>query len=107
MGNGFYGHDKYWNEHLDIPLGYVADYIRRLDEGQSIMRPTQELIVEKDRIVEEYRELLDWRYDLGQCDYEAGEGARGSSLPISRWSSRSDGRGCAGTTPPRRRSSPL
>jgi len=30
----------------------------------------------------EYRERLDWRYDLGQCDYEASEGARGSSLPI-------------------------
>jgi pyruvate,water dikinase len=59
VGNGFYGHDKYWNEHLDIPLGYIADYIRRLDEGQTIMRPTAELIAEKDRIVEEYRELLD------------------------------------------------
>lgn len=59
VGNGFYGHDKYWNEHLEIPLGYIADYIRRLDEGQQIMRPKDELIREKERIVEEYRELLD------------------------------------------------
>ena len=59
VGNGFYGHDKYWLEHFDIPLGYIADYIRRLDDGQDIMRPTERLIAEKERIVEEYRDLLD------------------------------------------------
>ncbi|MGO4857292.1 PEP-utilizing enzyme [Arthrobacter sp. 2MCAF14] len=59
VGNGFYGHDKYWNEFLNIPLGYIADYVGRLDQGQTIMRPKQELIAEKERVVEEYRELLD------------------------------------------------
>ena len=59
VGNGFYGHDKYWIDHLEIPLGFIADYIRRLDEGQIIKRPTAELVAEKDRIVDEYRELLD------------------------------------------------
>ena len=59
VGNGFYGHDKYWLDHLDLPLGYIADYIRRLDDGQDIMRPTERLIAEKERIVEEYRDLLD------------------------------------------------
>ncbi|MEU2599177.1 PEP-utilizing enzyme [Streptomyces hirsutus] len=58
VGNGFYGHDKYWKEHQEIPLGYIKDYIRRLDEGQQIMRPVDELIAEKERIVGEYRELL-------------------------------------------------
>lgn len=58
-GNGFYGHDKYWIDYLEIPLGFIADYIRRIDEGQTIKRPTTELIAEKDRIVDEYRELLD------------------------------------------------
>src|SRR5699024_3622045 len=52
IGNGFYGHDKYWIEHLDIPLGFIADYIRRLDKGDDIMRPTERLIAEKERIVE-------------------------------------------------------
>lgn len=59
VGNGFYGHDKYWNEYPAIPLGYIADYIRRLDDGQQIMRPKAELIAEKERIVSEYAELLD------------------------------------------------
>src|SRR5258706_2711658 len=26
-GNGFYASDKYWIEHLEIPLGYVRDYV--------------------------------------------------------------------------------
>lgn len=59
VGNGFYGHDKYWNEHQEIPLGYIKDYIRRIDEGHSIQRPTEALIAERDRIIEEYRSLLD------------------------------------------------
>ncbi|MFF5022094.1 PEP-utilizing enzyme [Micrococcus luteus] len=67
VGNGFYGHDKYWNEHFELPLGYIADYIRRLDEGQQIMRPKDELIAEKERIVAEYRELLDGD-ELAQFD---------------------------------------
>ncbi|QBJ95476.1 hypothetical protein ERC79_05505 [Rhodococcus sp. ABRD24] len=59
VGNGFYGHDKYWIEHQDLPLGYIADYIRRLNEGQDIMRPVAELAVERDRIAAEYRDVLD------------------------------------------------
>lgn len=59
VGNGFYGHDKYWNEHPEIPLNYIKDYIARLDAGQEILRPVEGLIAEKERIVEEYRELLD------------------------------------------------
>ena len=59
VGNGFYGHDKYWIEHQEIPLGYIKDYMRRVEDGQDIMRPIDKLIVEKDRIVSEYRELVD------------------------------------------------
>ncbi len=59
VGNGFYGHDKYWIEHQEIPLGYIKDYIRRVEDGQDIMRPIEALIAEKDRIVSEYRDLVD------------------------------------------------
>ena len=59
IGNGFYGHDKYWNEHQEIPLGFINDYIFRLERGDEILRPVAELIEERDRIVDEYRELLD------------------------------------------------
>ncbi|MGW0174729.1 PEP-utilizing enzyme [Rhodococcus sp. NPDC003322] len=58
VGNGFYGHDKYWIEHQEIPLQYIADYIRRLRNGQDIMRPVAELAAERERISAEYRDLL-------------------------------------------------
>ena len=41
-GNGFYSTDKYWIEHLDIPLGFIRDYIARLAAGETIDRPTEE-----------------------------------------------------------------
>lgn len=58
-GNGFYSDDKYWIEHLDIPMGYIHDYAARVAKGESIDRPTAEIAAERDRITAEYRELLD------------------------------------------------
>ncbi|WP_104089897.1 PEP-utilizing enzyme [Cryobacterium sp. N19] len=58
VGNGFYAHDKYWMDHLELPLGYISDYIGRLQAGQTIDRPVAELVAERDRITEEYSELL-------------------------------------------------
>lgn len=58
-GNGFYSTDKYWSEHLDIPLGYIRDYIVRVENGEEIDRPTAKIAAERDRITSEYAELLD------------------------------------------------
>lgn len=58
-GNGFYSTDKYWIDHLDIPMGYLRDYIERLEDGDEIMRPTEKLLAERDRITAEYREMMD------------------------------------------------
>lgn len=58
-GNGFYSTDKYWIEHLDIPMGYLRDYIVRVEAGESIERPTAKLQVERDRITSEYQELME------------------------------------------------
>ncbi|MBN9612669.1 MAG: hypothetical protein J0H64_04265 [Actinobacteria bacterium] len=71
VGNGFYGHDKYWNEHQEIPLGYIKDYIRRVEQGHSILRPKAALIAERDRIIAEYRGLLDGE-NLGAFDAKRG-----------------------------------
>jgi pyruvate, water dikinase len=59
VGNGFYGHDKYWLEHQEIPLGYIKDYVRRLHDGHQIMRPVAQLTAERERIYTEYRDLVD------------------------------------------------
>lgn len=58
-GNGMYSDDKYWCEHLDIPLGYIADYIVRIQKGENIERPVAALAAERDRVTAEVRELLD------------------------------------------------
>lgn len=58
-GNGFYSTDKYWIDHLDIPLGYMRDYIERLEAGEDIERPIEKLLAERDRISSEYRDMMD------------------------------------------------
>jgi pyruvate, water dikinase len=57
-GNGFYSADKYWIEHLDIPLGYLRNYISQLKKGIKIERPTAQVAAERERITKEYAELL-------------------------------------------------
>ncbi|WP_292710930.1 PEP-utilizing enzyme [Microbacterium sp. 67-17] len=58
-GNGFYGDDKYWRDDLDIPMGYIRDYVVRVAAGETLGRPKDELIAERDRIAEEYASVLD------------------------------------------------
>lgn len=58
-GNGMYASDRWWRDHPDIPLGYIADYIKRLDAGESIDRPMEALHAERDRIVDEYAAAID------------------------------------------------
>jgi pyruvate,water dikinase len=57
-GNGFFSSDKYWIEHLDIPMGYLRDYIRRAKNNEKIERPTAEIAAERDRITSEYAATL-------------------------------------------------
>ena len=78
VGNGFYGHDKYWIEHQDIPLGYIKDYIRRAEAGHDIMRPVEALVAERDRITDEYRDLLDGEV---QAQFDAKRGLAATAYP--------------------------
>src|SRR5204863_119444 len=45
-------------DHLDIPLGVVRDYAKRVRAGEEIERPTAAIQAERDRVTEEYRALL-------------------------------------------------
>jgi pyruvate, water dikinase len=58
-GNGFYGHDVYWRDDLDLPMGYIQDYVKRIAAGEILGRPKDELLAERDRIANEYAEALD------------------------------------------------
>jgi pyruvate, water dikinase len=57
-GNGFYSTDKYWIEHLDIPFGYIKDYIKRIKKGDTIERPMAAIAAERERITEEYTDAI-------------------------------------------------
>lgn len=59
VGNGFYGTDVYWCDNLDLPIGYISDYVARAAKGERLHRPKDELIGERDRITEEYASALD------------------------------------------------
>lgn len=58
VGNGFYGTDVYWRDNLDLPVGYIADYVERAAKGEQLHRPKDALIEERDRIAGEYAEAL-------------------------------------------------
>jgi pyruvate,water dikinase len=58
-GSGLLSTDKRWNDDLNIPLDYIREYIDRLVAGEDILRPTERLQTERDRMTTEYRELMD------------------------------------------------
>jgi pyruvate, water dikinase len=58
-GSGFYHSDKVWLEYLDIPLGFLRAYITKVQRGESLERPMEAVVAERDRIVAEYTELID------------------------------------------------
>lgn len=57
-GNGFYHHHRSWVDNMSLPLATIAGYIERLQRGENIDRPTEEVQRERDRITSEYQALL-------------------------------------------------
>ena len=50
-GSGFYHSDKVWLENLDIPLGFLRTYIAKVQRGETLERPMEAVVAERDRIV--------------------------------------------------------
>ena len=71
-GNGFYHFDKIWVENREIPYAFVKDYIAKLEAGDDISRPIEAIRAERDRIVEEYRDLLSTDEDREAFDGKLG-----------------------------------
>ncbi|OPY67169.1 MAG: Chondramide synthase cmdD [Syntrophorhabdus sp. PtaU1.Bin050] len=57
-GTGWYHTHISWNDNLDIPFDSIRMHIKSIKEGKEVGRPTEKLIKERDRIVEEYRKLI-------------------------------------------------
>lgn len=71
-GSGFYHSDKIWIENVEVPVGYITDYIGKVKDGVDLDRPVAALHAERDRVVSEYRELLDSEEDKAAFDGKLG-----------------------------------
>ena len=58
-GTGWYHHHISWNDDLDIPFESLRMHIQSIKAGKEVGRPTEKLIEERDRIIEEYRALIE------------------------------------------------
>ena len=57
-GSGASHRNRAWNDDLSVPFGNLRDYARKLQAGQRIDRPVDEVLAERERLTAEYRELL-------------------------------------------------
>lgn len=71
-GTGFYHFDSTWLEKPSVPYGFLRNYIEKVEAGESIERPMAEIQAERDRIIGEYRDLLDTDEDRQAFDEKLG-----------------------------------
>jgi pyruvate, water dikinase len=57
-GTGLYHHERAWIDDLTVPWSALTGYIEKLRAGEDIDRPTQEVLDRRERLTQEYRELL-------------------------------------------------
>jgi pyruvate,water dikinase len=62
-GTGFYHHHTSWIDDLTVPFVALRGYIEKLEQGEEIDRPLEEIQQERDRLAEEYMNLLDKEED--------------------------------------------
>jgi pyruvate,water dikinase len=57
-GPGYCHQHRAWIDDLSVPFGAMRGYIEKLEAGETIDRPLEELVRERERIAAEYSELL-------------------------------------------------
>ena len=67
-GTGWYHHDRCWNDNLNVPIDSIKIYIEKVKKGENLERPLKSLQEERDKITEEYRNLLETDEDRQQFD---------------------------------------
>lgn len=67
-GSGWYHHEGSWVTNLEIPFSYIKGYLEQLDRGETIERSLDEIEKERDRIVAEYRNLIQTDEDRKSFD---------------------------------------
>ncbi len=67
-GSGWFHHEGSWTTNLDIPFSYLKSYVDRLANGETIERALEEIGKERDKIVEEYKNLIQTDEDRQSFD---------------------------------------
>ncbi|RKF18409.1 PEP-utilizing protein mobile subunit [Altericroceibacterium spongiae] len=68
VGDGFYHYHRSWNDDLSMPFAALPGYIEKVRAGETIERPMDRLVEERDQLVADYRELLDNDEDKATYD---------------------------------------
>jgi len=71
-GTGWYHHDASWNDDIEIPFAAMRIYVEKLRKGENIERPTKEVQAERDKLITEYRALLNTDEDRQTYDQLQG-----------------------------------
>ena len=67
-GSGWFHYEGSWINKLEVPFSYLKSYIERLERGERIERPLEELDRERERLVNEYRKLIKSEEDRRSFD---------------------------------------
>jgi pyruvate,water dikinase len=71
-GAGFYHHLRSWIDDMSVPWSAMLSYMDRIERGESLERPKQEVLDRRERLTSEYRELLATDEDRATFDQNIG-----------------------------------
>jgi pyruvate,water dikinase len=57
-GSGWYHYEGSWVTKMDVPFSYLKSYVERLEKGEAIERKLDGISEERERIVSEYKALI-------------------------------------------------
>jgi pyruvate,water dikinase len=57
-GSGWFHYEGSWINKMDVPFTYMQSYVQRLEKGEAIERSLTAISEERERIVNEYRQLI-------------------------------------------------
>ena len=67
-GDGFYHHERSWNDDLSLPFSAIPRYIQMVKDGANLDRPKERLTAERTKLIADYRELLATDEDKASFD---------------------------------------
>jgi len=75
-GTGWYHHHKSWNDDLNLPFASIRMHIEAIQSGKEVGRPTEKLQAESERLIAEYRDLIQTDEDREAFDQSLASAKR-------------------------------